>query len=79
MIAMMDNEDLVYLRISRADLPELTDPEQPYVFGKMTKIRECKDGENDRSGNIATLAEAMTLENKQGLILKLFLKLSKVV
>ncbi len=43
MRAMMEHEGPVYLRLSRADLPELTDPEKPYVFGQMTKMREGSD------------------------------------
>ena len=43
MRAMMDHEGPVYLRLSRADLPELTDAEEPYVFGQMKKMREGDD------------------------------------
>lgn len=43
MRAMMDHEGPVYLRISRADLPELTNSDEPYVFGQMKKMREGND------------------------------------
>lgn len=41
--AMLNHKGPVYLRVCRAELPELTDPNKPYIFGQMTKMKEGKD------------------------------------
>jgi transketolase len=64
--AMLDHEGPVYLRVSRAELPELTDESKPYVFGQMTKMREGSDAVIFACGTMVSLSlkAAEMLEEK---------------
>ncbi len=41
--AMADIPGPCYIRVNRNDVPEVTDPDEPFVFGKIKTIREGKD------------------------------------
>ncbi len=41
--AMLEHDGPVYLRVCRAELPEITDSNKPYVLGQMTKVKDGKD------------------------------------
>ncbi|MDD4082983.1 MAG: transketolase C-terminal domain-containing protein [Sphaerochaetaceae bacterium] len=43
MKAIHEEKGPAYIRISRADFPEITEPNKPYRIGQMTKVNEGKD------------------------------------
>ena len=41
--AMVDISGPCYIRVNRNDLPNVTDPDEPFVFGKVQTLRDGKD------------------------------------
>ncbi|PKL27278.1 MAG: transketolase [Spirochaetae bacterium HGW-Spirochaetae-2] len=69
--AMVDHDGPAYIRINRNDLPVLTDGNEPYYIGKMSRMRDGKDVVVFASGVMVSLAlEAAELLESQGISIR---------